>query len=96
MLIHSEYSGNIRGIGDIPVASRLIMYTQAGIEAVTFGGSGNLCPVECLQSHFILTMSHWSSGLPVCVLSQGTRVQNPRGYLCETGISPVSIVSPHW
>jgi hypothetical protein len=22
--------------------------------------------VESLQSHFILTMSHWSSGLPVC------------------------------
>ncbi len=29
-------------------------------------------PVESLQSHFILTMSHWSSGLPVCFLSQGT------------------------
>jgi hypothetical protein len=26
------------------------------------GGS----PVQSLQSHFILTMSHWSSGLPVC------------------------------
>jgi hypothetical protein len=23
-------------------------------------------PVESLQSHLILTMSHWSSGLPVC------------------------------
>jgi hypothetical protein len=31
-------------------------------------------------------MSHWSSGLPVCFLSQGTKVQIPRGYLCETGI----------
>ncbi len=41
--------------------------------------------VESLQSHFILTMSHWSSGLPVCFLSQGTWVQNPWGDLCETG-----------
>jgi hypothetical protein len=31
-------------------------------------------------------MSHWSSGLPICFPSQGTRVQNPRGDLCETGI----------
>ncbi len=38
--------------------------------------------VESLQSHFILTMSHWSSRLPVCFLSQGTRVQNPWGDLC--------------
>ncbi len=41
------------------------------------GGS----PVESLQSHFILTMSHWSSGLPVCFPSQGTRVQIPRAVL---------------
>jgi hypothetical protein len=46
------------------------------------GGS----PVESLQSHFILSMSHWSSGLPVCFPSWGTRVQTPGGYLCETGI----------
>ncbi len=46
------------------------------------GGS----PVESLQSHFILTMSHWSSGLPDCFPSQGTQVQIPRGYLCETRI----------
>jgi hypothetical protein len=31
-------------------------------------------------------MSHWSSGLPVCFLSQGTQVQIPWGDLCETGI----------
>ncbi len=31
-------------------------------------------------------MSHWSSGLPVCFLSQGTQVQNPCEDLCETGI----------
>jgi hypothetical protein len=36
--------------------------------------------VESLQSHFILTMSHWSSGLPVCFPSQGTQVQIPKGY----------------
>ncbi len=46
------------------------------------GGS----PVESLQSHFILTMSYWSSGLPVCFPSQGTRVQTLGGYLCDTGI----------
>ncbi len=26
-------------------------------------------PVESLQSHFILIMSHWSSELPVCIVS---------------------------
>jgi hypothetical protein len=46
----------------------------------------NVWTVESLQSHFVLTMSHWSSGLPVCLPSQGTRVQIPWGYLCETGI----------
>jgi hypothetical protein len=30
--------------------------------------------VQSLQSHFILTMSHWFSGLPVCFPSQRTRV----------------------
>jgi hypothetical protein len=43
--------------------------------------------VESLQSHMILTMSHWSSGL-TCLLP-ATRVtgSNPQGgYLCETGI----------
>jgi hypothetical protein len=42
--------------------------------------------VESLQSHCIHTMSHWSSGLPVCFLSWGSRVQSLGGYLCETGI----------
>ncbi len=46
------------------------------------GGSA----VESLQSHFILTMSHWSSGLPVYFPSQGTQVHIPWGDLCETGI----------
>ncbi len=42
--------------------------------------------VESLQSHCIHTMSHWSSGLPVCFLSWGTQVQSPGGYLSETGL----------
>jgi hypothetical protein len=56
------------------------------------GGS----PVESLQSHFILTMSHWSSGLPVCFPSQGTQVQIPRGVLMWNRNSPVSDVSLHF
>ncbi len=47
-----------------------------------WGGS----PVESLQSHCIYTMSHWSSGLPVCFPLWGTRVQSSKGYLCETRI----------
>jgi hypothetical protein len=31
-------------------------------------------------------MSHWSSGLPVCLPAQGSQVQIPCGDLCETGI----------
>ncbi len=42
--------------------------------------------VESLQSHFILIMSHWSSGLTLCFPSQGAWVQIPGGYLCETRI----------
>jgi hypothetical protein len=42
--------------------------------------------VESLQYHMILTMSHWSSGLPVCSQPQGTQVQISWGDLCETGI----------
>ncbi len=42
--------------------------------------------VESLQSHCTHTMSHWSSGLPVCFPSWGTWVQSPVGYLCETRI----------
>jgi hypothetical protein len=52
--------------------------------------------VESLQSQFILTMSHWSSGLPVCFPSQGTQVQIPRGVLIWNRDSPVSDVSLHW
>jgi hypothetical protein len=39
--------------------------------------------VESLQSHFILTMSHWFSGLTLCFPTQGARVQIPWG---EAGI----------
>ncbi len=49
-------------------------------------------PVESLQSQFILTMSHWSSGLPVCFPSQGTQVQIPRGVLMWNWYSLVSDV----
>jgi hypothetical protein len=37
--------------------------------------------VKSLQSHFILTMSHWSSGLTLCFPLQGTWIQIPRGVL---------------
>ncbi len=50
-------------------------------------------PVQTLQTHFILTMSHWSSGLPVCFPSQGTQVQIPRGIVIWNRDSPVSVVS---
>jgi hypothetical protein len=42
--------------------------------------------VESLQSHFNLTMSHWSSGLPVSFPSQGTWVQNHWGAYVKSGI----------
>jgi hypothetical protein len=42
--------------------------------------------VESLQSHYIYTQSHWSSGSTLCFPSWGTRVQSTGGYLCETGI----------
>jgi hypothetical protein len=50
-------------------------------------------PVQSLQSHFILTMSHWSTGLPVCFPSQGTGVRIPWGVLLWNRDSPVSVVS---
>ncbi len=53
--------------------------------------------VESLQSHCILTMSHWSSGLPVCFPSQGTQVQSPGGlWIMWNRDSPVSVVPLHW
>jgi hypothetical protein len=58
----------------------------------------NSWPVESQQSqsHFILTMSHWSSGLPVCFPLQGTQVQIPWGVLMWFRDFPVRIVSLHW
>ncbi len=53
-------------------------------------------PVESLQSHFILTTSHWSSGLPICFPTHGAWVQIPRGVLIWNRDSPVSNVSLHW
>ncbi len=52
--------------------------------------------VESLQSHFILTMFHWSSGLTLCFPSQGTWIQIPWGVLMWNQDSPVSVVSLHW
>jgi hypothetical protein len=52
--------------------------------------------VENLQSHFILTMPHWLSGLSVCFPSQGTRVQIPWGVLMWNQDSSGSVVSLHW
>jgi hypothetical protein len=56
----------------------------------------NYQAVESLQSHFILTMSHWSSGLPVCFPSKGTRVQIPWEVLMWNWDSPVCVVSLNW
>ncbi len=52
--------------------------------------------VESLQSHMILTMSHWSSGL-TCLLP-ATRVtgSNPLGVLMWNRDSLVSVDSLHW
>ncbi len=47
--------------------------------------------VESLQSHLILTMSHWSSGLPVCFPSQGTQVQTHRGVIMWNRDSPLAL-----
>ncbi len=63
-------------------------FTTDGVAA---GGGGE--HMESLQSHFILTMSHWSSGLPVCFLSQGIQVQIPWGVLMWNRDSPDSNVS---
>ncbi len=51
--------------------------------------------VECLQSHFICTMSHWSSGLTLCFPSQGTWVLIPGGVFMWNRDAPVSDVSLH-
>ncbi len=48
----------------------------------------NECLVESLQSHSIITMSHWTSELPACFPSQGARVQIPWGVLMCNRDSP--------
>ncbi len=45
------------------------------------------CWGESLQSHYIHTQFHWSSGPPVCFLSWGTRVQSPGGTYVKLGFS---------
>ncbi len=57
---------------------------------------GKCRPEENLQSQFILTMSHWSSGLPICFLSQGTQLQIPWGVLMWNRDSPDIVVLLHW
>ncbi len=63
-------------------------------DGVGYWGGGS--PVKSLQSHFILTLSHWSSGLPDSFLPQGTQVQIPWGVLMWNWDSPVSVVSPQY
>ncbi len=80
---------------DLEVIRRTSIYCTVIVCGRTYSLK-NKCTVESLQSHFILTMSHWSSGLPVCFPSQGTQVQIPRGVLMWNRDSPVSDVSLHW
>jgi hypothetical protein len=56
----------------------------------------NCYTVKSLQSHFVLTMSHWFSGLTLCFPPQGIRVQIPWGVLLWNRDSPVSVVLLHW
>jgi hypothetical protein len=56
----------------------------------------NMVIVKSLQSHFILTMSHWSNGLTLSFSPQGTWVQIPWGILMWNRDSPVSVVSLHY
>ncbi len=49
----------------------------------TYSAAGG-SPVQSLQSHCINTMSHWSSGLPVCLPSWGNGF-NPQG---GTNVTP--------
>jgi hypothetical protein len=75
-----------------PRKSKYILFDQLMVSllSVELLYGTRLChivhPVESPQSHCIHTMSHWSSGLPVCFPSWGTQVQSPGGYLCETRI----------
>jgi hypothetical protein len=67
-------------------------YKNFLLKYMQFCAVEKLYTVKSLQSHFILTLSHWSSGLPISFPSQGTRVQNPMGVLMWNRDSPVSDV----
>ncbi len=60
------------------------------LQSRLLGGGGALW-IACNLTSF--SPCHWSSGLPVCFPSQGTRVQIPWGVLMWNRDSPVSIVS---
>jgi hypothetical protein len=62
--------------------SRSLQVPRPASQLTVAGGS----PVQTLQSRLILTMSHWSSGLPICFPSQGPGFKSPGGYLWGTGI----------
>jgi hypothetical protein len=84
--VFSEFEGNNGAkiaCGNVSVPVSCSLQVPGPPSSFTTDGVGcwGESPVESLQSHFILTMSHWSSGLPVCFPSQGTRVQIPRGVL---------------
>jgi hypothetical protein len=49
--------------------------------------------VESLQSHMILTMSHWSSGLTCLLPATRDTGSNPLGRLMCNRDSPASVVS---
>jgi hypothetical protein len=71
----------------VPVLRSLQVFLLASQPTEAAAGGS---PVESLQSHMILTMSHWSSGL-LCFPSQGTQVQILWGVLMWNRDSPVSI-----
>ncbi len=84
------YSHLISHSFPVPVSRSLQVSLPASQPMESAAGG---CPMESLQSHFILPMSHWSSGLPVCFPSQGTQVQIPKGVFMWNRDSPVSVVS---
>jgi hypothetical protein len=68
------------GINMLKINCFIAFYRQIvkGVKLWTWCGE----PAISLHSH----QSHWSSGLPVCFPSQGTKVQIPWGDLFEAGI----------
>jgi hypothetical protein len=55
--------------------SRICFILPSAVGQLRMCDAYSVDTVESLQSHSILTMSHWTSVLPVCFLSQGTQVQ---------------------